>query len=124
MVEELLDVKSCPARPQYIMAKETPLCFFDCSYHEPLKWLFDQSVLVKVFCSLQKEWTNLRVKCAQVEQMMGVVGGWLPEVPRRGMNEFVTDSPTQKHIPLMKRPRCESLDARIEKAAKKAKQQL
>uniref|UniRef100_A0A1I7S3X8 tRNA pseudouridine synthase n=1 Tax=Bursaphelenchus xylophilus TaxID=6326 RepID=A0A1I7S3X8_BURXY len=116
VVKELLDIENCSARPQYQLAKDTPLCFFDCNYNQPLEWKFDVEALRKVFCSLEKSWIDLKVKCDMIRAMMNEISGMIPDGNHNAMEEYIRDAPIPKKVvPMMKRPRCESLAARKEK---------
>lgn len=80
------------------MAKETPLCLFDCTYNVPLNWKFDAEVLKRVIISLEKSWLELKIKADQVKSMLNTVQSWEEEIDsvndHKGMNEFMTDAPT------------------------------
>lgn len=62
LISDLLDVDRYPARPQYNMACDIPLCFFDCSYDVDLEWIFDATVLHEVHTGLQKKWVEVQIK--------------------------------------------------------------
>ncbi|KAH7691393.1 pseudouridylate synthase [Aphelenchoides avenae] len=126
LITELLDVKVNAARPQYGMAKDVPLCLFDCSYDgADLDWSFDAVALRQVITTLQKTWADLRIKSELVRSMISVTETFFPDgesTATTALEEFVLDRPTpKKHVPIMKRPLCDSLEAKIEKVAKKAR---
>ncbi|CAD5220064.1 unnamed protein product [Bursaphelenchus okinawaensis] len=124
VINQLLDVETCPSRPQYQLAKETPLCFFDCNYSIPLEWIFDKINLKKAFQTLEKTWSDLKVKCETVKNMMYQLSGFIQEDSHEAMDEYIRDGPRpKKKIALMNRPRCASLDDRIQRMASKKCQQ-
>ncbi|KAI6186132.1 TRNA pseudouridine synthase [Aphelenchoides besseyi] len=62
LISDLLDTKKFPSRPTYLMAKDLPLCFFDCSFDVDLKWKFDVDCIRHVIHSLQSQWAEVRIK--------------------------------------------------------------
>ncbi|KAI6242307.1 TRNA pseudouridine synthase [Aphelenchoides fujianensis] len=122
LISELLDIRRFPARPTFRMAKELPLCFFDCSYNVDLQWKFEADGVRKVFRSLQRQWCELRVKTEILHNMMRELGGMAAMPPdAEGIADFVRDSQynAKVHVPILKRPLLESLDSRIARAAEK-----
>lgn len=61
VVAELLDVDSCPRKPQYNLAHELPLNLFDCSFDD-VNWFYDQNELLDVIKSLEQDWTFDTIK--------------------------------------------------------------
>ncbi|KAI6170801.1 PseudoU-synth-1 domain-containing protein [Aphelenchoides bicaudatus] len=129
LISELLDIQKNPARPQYTMAKDLPLCFFDCLYNEEMNWIFDLNVLKDVYLTLQKMWIEMRTKAEQIKLMMNQIE--IMAQPNQidditdGMTQFIRDRrPPANYVPIMKRPLCDTLEERKAKAINKKKLRL
>ncbi|CAJ0945766.1 unnamed protein product, partial [Mesorhabditis belari] len=112
VISSLLDVTSNPARPQYGLAADSPLCLFDCAYDKDhLNWIYDEQQSQRNLFSLQKEWATLRTKARMLENMMEKVANEEfsieEETTSRGLNEFTQAHPWQKnYTPIMKLQKC------------------
>uniref|UniRef100_A0A183C525 tRNA pseudouridine synthase n=1 Tax=Globodera pallida TaxID=36090 RepID=A0A183C525_GLOPA len=119
IIDELFDVHQFPARPQYKLANELPLCLFDCTFDEPIEWKFDKNALDSVIKVLQRKWAEHQIKAANIKSMLnglGVVSADNQSVAN-GLDEFVrAEPPLKNYLPLRKRPRCEGLEERRRKA--------
>ncbi len=63
MVEDLLDVRATPRRPQYVMAADFPLNLFHCQYDEgEAEWRFDREAVVYFVRQFQELWTKHQVQ--------------------------------------------------------------
>uniref|UniRef100_A0AC34FJL3 tRNA pseudouridine synthase n=1 Tax=Panagrolaimus sp. ES5 TaxID=591445 RepID=A0AC34FJL3_9BILA len=128
LVPKLLDISSCPAKPQYTMAKDLPLCFFDASYaNNSFDWKshINGDVLQRLFTSLETKWCELETKAALVKTMMNELKGYgASDDHFEGIHTHITGIRSVKskaHIPILKRPTCDSLETKISKFAKKRK---
>lgn len=61
IVSKLLDIKTCPQKPQYHMAHEVPLNLWYCDY-DSLEWFSDGNELINIIKTLQQNWTLDTVK--------------------------------------------------------------
>ena len=129
MVTKLLDVESCPAKPQYTMAKDLPLCFFDATYADnrfDWKSNINGEVLQRLYHSLETKWCELETKASIVRTMMNELKDYnVPTNQFDGIHSYITGVRPHKnnkqHIPILKRPTCDSLETKISKFAKKQK---
>lgn len=49
-------------KPNYNLAKDLPLNLFHCEYNDIHNWVYDESNLSHVICTLQKLWTISSIK--------------------------------------------------------------
>nr|CAD7428975.1 unnamed protein product [Timema monikensis] len=119
VVQELLDVDSYPRKPQYSMASELPLNLFHCEYEQGTQWYMNQECLAQVVRTLQSTWTKLNVKASMVRAMLLDLESSL-EVPVSEQTSCLLQGVRSKvYQPLLKRPTCGSLEARIEHYVKR-----
>ncbi|CAJ0576534.1 unnamed protein product, partial [Mesorhabditis spiculigera] len=127
VVSDLLDIEKCPARPQYTMASDAPLCLFECQYErDQLAWQYDESVRQRNLGSLQRQWAELMTKARTIENMMNSVanepGPITDAIRERGLLEFTQAHPWQtNYLPLLKRKRCDTLEVKRAKLEQKSK---
>uniref|UniRef100_A0AC35FBC7 tRNA pseudouridine synthase n=1 Tax=Panagrolaimus sp. PS1159 TaxID=55785 RepID=A0AC35FBC7_9BILA len=128
LISKLLDINSYPAKPQYTMARDLPLCFFDASYENNLfdwKSHIDSDVIQRLFTSLETKWCELETKAALVKTMMNELRGYGAVDDRfEGIHRHISGThpiKSKAHIPILKRPTCDSLETKISKFAKKRK---
>jgi tRNA pseudouridine38/39 synthase len=128
LMSKLLDINSYAAKPQYTMARDLPLCFFDASYaNNRFKWKshINGDVLQRLFTSLETKWCELETKAALVKTMMKELKGYGATDDRfEGIHTHISGIRPNKskvHIPILKRPTCDSLETKISKFAKKRK---
>ncbi|XP_074832929.1 tRNA pseudouridine(38/39) synthase isoform X2 [Carettochelys insculpta] len=129
IIDELLNVEKNPQKPQYSMAVEFPLVLFDCEF-ENIQWLYDREVQEFNVTHLQQLWANHAVKTHMLYNMLQglesavISTGTGPEsrpVPWREVNppvcnqvsSFVEGVKARTYKPLLARPKCESLESRI-----------
>jgi len=126
VISELLNVEQCPAKPQYTMARDLPLCFFDATYSNDLfdwKSCVNREVLQKVFQQLQVRWCELETQASIVRQMLNELNTFGFDFDHaENMDIHIIGGGSRKNQhPLMKRPRCDSLEVKREKLCKKSK---
>ncbi|NXE30348.1 PUS3 synthase, partial [Ardeotis kori] len=127
IIDELLDVEKNPRKPQYSMAVEFPLVLYDCEF-ENLGWLYDREVQEFNVTHLQQLWANQAVKTQVLRSMLrgldaapvkspgtGTTALWgETQPPLRGqVSGFVEGVKARSYKPLLARPKCEGLEARI-----------
>lgn len=69
IIDDLLDIKKYPCKPQYSMCSENPLVLFDCQY-DGIEWLYDHSELEKVIKKFQDVWLNHQTQATIVKEMI------------------------------------------------------
>ncbi|KAI6212322.1 hypothetical protein M3Y94_00007300 [Aphelenchoides besseyi] len=111
LISDLLDTKKFPARPTYLMAKDLPLCFFDCSFDVDLEWKFDVDCIRHVVQSLQSQWAEVRIKSEILKKMIDELGGTGTE----GLDQYAQ---SKNHVPIAKRPATMSIEERVAKKNK------
>ncbi|XP_041035944.1 tRNA pseudouridine(38/39) synthase [Carcharodon carcharias] len=141
VVDELLDVRENPRKPQYSMAVDYPLVLYDCAY-ENLEWIFDPDVQAFNVTHLQGLWTQEAIKSRILYSMLQGLG----QAPSERRPEDETDPLTvwaraqpppdprpdpllegvrpRRYKRLMDRERCEGLESRIRHYAKRGRIEL
>ncbi|NXJ86850.1 PUS3 synthase, partial [Trogon melanurus] len=130
VIDELLDVEKNPRKPQYSMAVEFPLVLYDCEF-ENLRWLYDREVQEFNVTHLQQLWASHAVKTQVLRNMLrgldaapvaagkspgsGATVLWGDANPPlcRQAGGFVEGVRARTYKPLLSRPKCEGLEARI-----------
>ncbi|XP_054624947.1 tRNA pseudouridine(38/39) synthase isoform X2 [Dunckerocampus dactyliophorus] len=122
IINELLNVQNNPRKPQYSMAVDYPLVLYDCHF-EGLIWRREAEELNHALSSLQQHWTQSAVKAHVVH---GMIQG-LEEATGGVLSNFcwlVEGSRQRNYRPLLERPRCESLESRIDHFVKRGRLEL
>ncbi|CAL8301260.1 unnamed protein product [Lota lota] len=119
IINQLLDVGSNPRKPQYSMAVDFPLVLYGCDF-QGLAWQGGAGEELNLAAAaLQQQWTRSAVETHVLRGMirgleaMGTVSSescWLVEGSRQ-----------KNYKPLLERPCCESLEARIEHFVKRGR---
>ncbi|PKU31541.1 trna pseudouridine(38 39) synthase [Limosa lapponica baueri] len=130
IIDELLDVEKNPQKPQYSMAVEFPLVLYDCAF-ENLQWLYDREVQEFNVTHLQQLWANHAVKTQVLRNMLGgldaapvatgespgnsttVLWGETKPPLCSQVSSFVEGVQARTYKPLLARPKCQGLEARI-----------
>ncbi|NXK00573.1 PUS3 synthase, partial [Corythaixoides concolor] len=130
IIDELLDVEKNPQKPQYSMAVEFPLVLHDCEF-ENLRWLYDREVQEFNVAHLQQLWAHHAVKTQVLHNMLrGLDAAPVPTGKNPGNSSTVlwgdTEPPLRSQVsgfvegvrartykPLLARPKCQGLEARI-----------
>ncbi|XP_049634993.1 tRNA pseudouridine(38/39) synthase [Suncus etruscus] len=131
IIDELLNIRKNPQKPQYSMAVEFPLVLYDCKF-ENIKWIYDQEVQEFNVTHLQQLWASHAVKTHMLYSMLqglesvAVSCGTGPkmdgEVEWRSItppvikqtSAFVEGVKMRTYKPLMERPKCQGLESRIQ----------
>ncbi|NXW44851.1 PUS3 synthase, partial [Nyctiprogne leucopyga] len=130
IIDELLDVEKNPQKPQYSMAVEFPLVLYDCEF-ENLRWFYDREVQEFNVTHLQQLWANHAVKTQVLRNMLRgldaapvaagkssgnsatVLWGEMEPPLCSQISGFVEGVQARTYKPLLSRPKCEGLEARI-----------
>uniref|UniRef100_A0A673FLH2 tRNA pseudouridine synthase n=1 Tax=Sinocyclocheilus rhinocerous TaxID=307959 RepID=A0A673FLH2_9TELE len=136
IIDQLLDVEKNPRKPQYSMAVDYPLVLYDCHF-EGVNWRNETEEENHVLNSLHQHWVQNAVK---TQVLLGMIQGLQktnPGVPCKNhcKTVFVSvflemtslhcwlmeGSRQRKYQPLLDRPRCESLESRIQHFVKRGR---
>lgn len=146
VVRDLLDVERCPARPNYNKASPLPLCLFDCKYSAddlPLGWIHDQRALANLLKHLKQLWCEYKTKTLMIERALFDIQDLILSGDHEQKSDECEKSDCKrlkldlnrwrdfgitcdtmsdnKYVPLMKRPRGEPLEKRLETLRDKKK---
>lgn len=61
VILKLLNIETCPQKPQYNMAHEVPLNLWYCDY-EGVDWIVDENELINTIKILQQDWALSTIK--------------------------------------------------------------
>lgn len=61
IILKLLNIETCPQKPQYNMAHEVPLNLWYCNY-EDVEWVVDENELINTIKMLQQDWALSTIK--------------------------------------------------------------
>lgn len=120
VIDELLDVKSNPCRPSYGMASDLPLNLFDCQFND-ISWQYDQVSHAYVLRTFQKLWSESSVRTQMIRSCLEDLDSHA-ETEVKAQVEPLSHLRREKvYTPLMKMPRCPSLEDKIATVAKRRK---
>ncbi|XP_043082249.1 tRNA pseudouridine(38/39) synthase [Puntigrus tetrazona] len=119
IIDQLLDVEKNPRKPQYSMAVDYPLVLYDCHF-EGVSWRNEAEEENHALNSLHQHWVQNAVK---TQVLLGMT---------QGLQKTTTEMPSlqcwlmegsrqRKYQPLLDRPRCESLESRIQHFVKRGR---
>ncbi|XP_058251588.1 tRNA pseudouridine(38/39) synthase [Hemibagrus wyckioides] len=120
VINQLLDVKNNPRKPQYSMAVDYPLVLYECHF-DGLRWISEPEEESHVLSSLLQHWTQTAVR-AQV--LNGMIHGLQsPDTDKAPVIPccLMEGSRQRNYRPLLERPRCESLESRIQHFVKRGR---
>lgn len=131
VIKELLDVQKNTRKPDYNMACETPLNLFHCEYDHENQWHYDLTALQAVIKVLQGQWTVANVKSTMMKAMLFELGDIQSQLESNNVehaNKFANvlnqDNKTKRYVPLMSRPKCDSLEVKVEHYLKRRKLEI
>uniref|UniRef100_A0A1B6CQ65 Pseudouridine synthase I TruA alpha/beta domain-containing protein n=1 Tax=Clastoptera arizonana TaxID=38151 RepID=A0A1B6CQ65_9HEMI len=128
IIKDLLNVNKHPKKPQYSMAHEVPLNLYHCTFefeNTEGDWVIDKKSLSEVVKTLQQTWSLLTIKETMVGTMLEDISKGLLDIPQNDQASGLLQGVKRKvYIPLLERPKCESLESRIEHYVKKKRIQL
>ncbi|XP_011154690.1 tRNA pseudouridine(38/39) synthase isoform X2 [Harpegnathos saltator] len=121
IISKLLDIETCPQKPQYNMAHEVPLNLWYSDYKDT-EWIIDENELINTIKTLQRDWTLNTIKSIMIKNMLAE----LENIANSTNNDFQSDclllgAQSKVYQPLMKREVCESLENKIKHYEKKRK---
>lgn len=138
VVQQLLDIQAHPKKPQYSLAKDSPLNLYDVQYRdyseetnkegiatgatpilEDSDWIHDTDDLGRVISELQRQWTDTAVKQEMMRSMVRDLSELVPQEVRDQHLDLTEGVKAKKYIPLLERQTCESLEERIDHYVKK-----
>ncbi|XP_067136984.1 tRNA pseudouridine(38/39) synthase [Centruroides vittatus] len=120
VVKELLDVEKYPRKPQYAMAIDIPLVFFDCEFGD-VNWQYDKENIEKIIFRLQKFWTEHKIKSTIVKRMIESLESKLNMHVEFNTGSLISGTSSRTYTPLLKRNFEETLEEKLEKMNKKKK---
>lgn len=140
VVRDLLDMSKCPARPNYSLADPMPLCLFDCNYDPdeiPLGWKTTRESNLLLIKQLKSLWLSYKTKASMIEKVLFDLQSKV-EIDNESSNMtgdsshssnrwrdfgLICDTMSDaKYIPLLKRPRDQTLEEKLEAAQKKKRE--
>ncbi|KAL6432625.1 hypothetical protein ACFW04_006224 [Cataglyphis niger] len=121
IILKLLNIETCPQKPQYNMAHEVPLNLWYCDY-EDVEWFIDKNELINTIKTLQQDWALNTIKSTMIKNMLTK----LEDLVSCANTDFQSDClllgvRSKVYQPLMKREMCESLESKIKHYEKKRK---
>ncbi|KAM0733975.1 tRNA pseudouridine(38/39) synthase [Formica fusca] len=121
IILKLLNIETCPQKPQYNMAHEVPLNLWYCDY-EDVEWFIDKNELINTIKTLQQDWALNTIKSTMIKNMLTK----LEDLINCANTDFQSDClllgvRSKVYQPLMKREMCESLENKIKHYEKKRK---
>ncbi|EFN66370.1 tRNA pseudouridine synthase 3 [Camponotus floridanus] len=69
IILKLLNIETCPQKPQYNMAHEVPLNLWYCDY-EGIEWFIDKNELINTIKTLQQDWALSTIKSTMIKNML------------------------------------------------------
>lgn len=134
VIRELLNVKNCPAQPNYNRASPMPLCLFDCKYDlddMPQGWIHNLEAMFNLRKQLKRLWLQYKTKSMMIERFLldmsspihcQIQGDEEPKQKKSRLEQetwkdfgLECDNMSDiKYVPLMKRPRGEPLETKLE----------
>ncbi|XP_071555254.1 tRNA pseudouridine(38/39) synthase isoform X1 [Temnothorax nylanderi] len=121
IILKLLDIETCPQKPQYTMAHQVPLNLWYCDY-ENVKWFIDEDELLHTIKILQQDWALNTIKSTMIKNMLMELENFVNCVSTNFQSDCLLLGVQSKiYQPLMKREMCESLESKIKHYEKKRK---
>ncbi|KAL6257389.1 hypothetical protein P5V15_010961 [Pogonomyrmex californicus] len=121
IILRLLDIETCPQKPQYNMAHQIPLNLWYCDY-ENVKWFIDENELLNTIKTLQQDWAINTIKSTMIKNMLMELENLVNCVNIDFQSDCLLLGVQSKiYQPLMKREMCESLENKIKHYEKKRK---
>ena len=123
LITELLDIKRCPAKPQYNMAEGFPLVLFDCDF-EDIEWQQTEANLRATIKDLDKQWTEYAVKAAIMSDMTRSLKNRLKKVSTEPwdsgtmIQSLMSEGKGRVYRSLQTRRTCDTIENRLLKKLK------
>ncbi|XP_063077154.1 tRNA pseudouridine(38/39) synthase [Engraulis encrasicolus] len=121
IINQLLDVEKNPRKPQYSMALDYPLVLHDCHF-EGLSWQREPEEVRFTLNTMHQQWTNNVIKTQVLRGMIqGLELSGETEAPIPLQCWLLEGTRQRNYRPLLERPRCESLESRIDHFVKRGR---
>ncbi|XP_011684907.1 PREDICTED: tRNA pseudouridine(38/39) synthase [Wasmannia auropunctata] len=121
IILKLLDIETCPQKPQYNMAHQVPLNLWYCDY-ESVNWFIDENELLNTVKTLQQDWALSTIKSTMIKNMLMKLENCVNCVNTDFQSDCLLLGVQSKvYQPLMKREMCESLENKIKHYERKRK---
>ncbi|XP_073796197.1 tRNA pseudouridine(38/39) synthase isoform X1 [Danio rerio] len=119
VIDQLLDVEKNPRKPQYSMAVDYPLVLYDCHF-EGVNWRNETEEEIHILNTFHQHWVQNAVK---TQILLGMIQGLQNTSTEMGSLQcwLMEGSRQKKYQPLLSRPRCESLESRIQHFVKRGR---
>lgn len=122
ITKQLLNIAELTSKPDYNMASELPLTLYSCIFDDIGSWITTNDTLLALTESLRKMWIHFATKSALLKIGIDEFEKNLTNsIKPKCLTEEIIPIKCKKHVPLLKRPRCDSLETKIEKYKKKGK---
>nr|AAH75766.1 Zgc:56653 protein [Danio rerio] len=114
-----MDVEKNPRKPQYSMAVDYPLALYDCHF-EGVNWRNETEEEIHILNTFHQHWVQNAVK---TQILLGMIQGLQNTSTEMGSLQcwLMEGSRQKKYQPLLSRPRCESLESRIQHFVKRGR---
>lgn len=138
VIRDLLDVEKCPGQPNYNRASPLPLCLFDCKYDTndlPVGWMYNQDAMRNLRRQLKRLWLQYKTKSVMIERVLLDLSSPADQcddseepkmkksrLQQETWKDFGLDCDNMsdtKYVSLMRRPRGEPLETKLELSGKK-----
>ncbi|XP_062847916.1 tRNA pseudouridine(38/39) synthase [Trichomycterus rosablanca] len=120
IINQLLDVENNPRKPQYSMAVDYPLVLYECNF-EGVIWVSEPEEESHALSSLLQHWTQTAVKAQVLHGMIQGLHTPATDNPLFTQCYLMEGSKQRNYRPLLERPRCESLESRIQHFVKRGR---
>ncbi|XP_012524214.1 tRNA pseudouridine(38/39) synthase isoform X3 [Monomorium pharaonis] len=106
IILKLLDIETCPQKPQYNMAHHIPLNLWYCDYKD-VKWFVDENELLNTIKILQQDWALNTIKSTMIKNMLTELKNFVSCVNTNFQSDCLLLGIQSKiYQPLMKREMC------------------
>ncbi|KAG0042960.1 tRNA pseudouridine synthase 3 [Gryganskiella cystojenkinii] len=151
IVDQLMDLEQCPAKPNYDMASDLPLVLHDCHF-ENLEWQYQTEVdlvnditPLRLYRAMEDQWSCYVTKSLMYSRMLEQLDqAMLINLPEKGQNITLGDYATQnaknesnislggdlrmfmgkRYSSLMERQKCLPTEVKAKKHAERKRQKL
>lgn len=119
VVANLLDIETCPSKPQYSIASEVPLILFEAQFENQVEWQYPDSASGDLMKHLQGLWLQQETKSLMLRRAIEVYQAEASQSLGTASSVALAESlvPGNKpkvYQPLLMRAKCQSLEKRIE----------
>ncbi|KAF9213008.1 tRNA pseudouridine synthase 3 [Podila verticillata] len=105
IIDKMMDLKQCPAKPNYDMASDLPLVLYDCHF-ENLEWQYQTEVdlvnditPLRLYRAMEDQWSCYVTKSLMYSRMLQVLDkAMLQNLPEKGQQILLGDYAEQNAI--------------------------